>query len=140
MQRNATYDYARLLAAFGIVQFHAGAPGGAFGYAALPFFLMLMLIMAVPAASVSDLRPYAQRRAQRLLRPWLIWSGIYAALKLVEVWLTPRTISDEFALHMILTGPAIHLWFLPFAFVCCLLIHPLVRLAREGKRVPLPLA
>lgn len=137
MNHNASYDYARLIAAFGIVLFHAQAPGGQVGYAALPFFLMVMLVMAVPGAAHQSLRGYTTTRWSRLMRPWLIWSALYGGLKLVEVALTPTTFSNEFTLSMILTGPAIHLWFLPFAFGACLLVHPLVRAAHATHPVGL---
>jgi len=126
MTRNATYDYARLLAAFGIVLFHAGGPGAQIGYAALPFFLMLMISLALPAAQKQNFAPYSRTRAQRLLVPWLLWSGIYGILKLAEVLATSATWGDEFRAHMMLTGPALHLWFLPAAFVACLAIQPVV--------------
>ena len=44
--RNAMLDYARFLAAAGILFFHSGAPGAWIGYAALPFFLMLLICLA----------------------------------------------------------------------------------------------
>ena len=68
--RNATLDYARLLAAFGIVLFHSGAPGAWVGLAALPFFLMVLIILAVPSAVRSSPGNYARSRANRLLVPW----------------------------------------------------------------------
>lgn len=131
MRPTASYDYARLVAAFGIVLFHAGAPGAAVGYAALPFFLMLMILMGWSSAERSGLGAYMTGRAGRLLWPWLIWSGLYGGLKLLEVALTGQPLTSEFAPHMLLTGPALHLWFLPFAFVACLAIWPVVRLARK---------
>lgn len=140
MPRNATYDYARLLAAFGIVLFHAGGPGAALGYAALPFFLMLMISLALPAAERQDFTPYARTRAQRLLVPWLLWSGIYGFLKLAEVLGTSATWGDEFRFYMCLTGPALHLWFLPAAFLACLAIQPVVRHLPGSARVPLAIS
>lgn len=127
MSHNGSLDYARFIAAFGIVFFHAGAAGASLGYAALPFFLILMIVLAVPSAARLTFRNYASNRAQRLLVPWGIWSGIYATLKIVEVTLTQSSLGNEFQPHMILTGPALHLWFLPFAFVACMLIYPLAR-------------
>lgn len=128
MPRNASFDYLRFVAAIGIVVFHAGAPGAAIGYAALPFFLITLVLMAAPAARALPLAPYSEARAIRLLSPWLIWSVVYAALKAAEVCLTPATWAGEFAPAMLLTGPALHLWFLPYACIACLLIWPLVRL------------
>ena len=117
MQRNGTLDYARLLAAFGIVFFHAGAPGGAIGYAALPFFLMLLVVLAFPGAVRVSFPAYLRGRVQRLLVPWVIWSGVYGVLKLAELVVTGAPFGSEFSLNMILTGTALHLWFLPFAFL-----------------------
>ena len=125
MARNASLDYARLIAAFGIVLFHAGAPGGVAGYAGLPFFLMLLLVLAWPAAQKLEFAAYARSRAQRLLIPFFIWSAIYGGVNLVEVLVTRKSFTQEFSASMLLTGPAIHLWFLPFAFVACLAVYPL---------------
>lgn len=128
MHRNATLDIARLLAAFGIVLFHAGAPGRNFGYAALPFFLMLLVVLGLPAAAQQPYGRFAIARAQRLLKPWLVWSAIYGGLKLLEVALTQNSLAQEFSATMLLTGPALHLWFLPFAFVACLTLPLFIRL------------
>jgi peptidoglycan/LPS O-acetylase OafA/YrhL len=128
MQRNGTLDYARLIAAFGIVFFHTGGAGGAIGYAALPFFLMLLIVLSIPSARRLHFTAFAHQRAQRLLMPWIVWSCVYGALKLLEVFLHSKPLAAEFAPWMLLTGPAIHLWFLPFAFVACLGIYPLARL------------
>ncbi len=126
--RNATLDIARLLAAFGIVLFHAGAPGRSIGYAALPFFLMLLIVLGLPAAAARPFGSFMTNRARRLLIPWGIWSALYGAVKLLEVGFTQKTYAQEFTLSMLLTGPALHLWFLPFAFVASLTLPPLVRL------------
>jgi peptidoglycan/LPS O-acetylase OafA/YrhL len=114
---NGTIDLARIIAAGGIVLFHIGAPGAAIGYAGLPFFLILTVMLAGRTAGRQGAGAFAADRARRLLRPWLIWSGIFGALKLAEVAMTGATLGSEFAPHMVLTGTAIHLWFLPFAFV-----------------------
>jgi peptidoglycan/LPS O-acetylase OafA/YrhL len=137
MQRNATIDYARLLAAFGIVLFHADGPGAEIGYAALPFFLMLMVITVVPGARQADFAAYARARATRLLRPWLLWTAIYGSLKLGEVIVLSSPLQSEFRPWMLLTGPALHLWFLPFAVFVCLALHPMVRWADTAIRARL---
>lgn len=134
MDRNGSLEYARFIAAVGIVFFHAGAPGAAVGYAALPFFLIVMLVLSAPAVRNASLASYAAGKAQRLLVPWVIWSGIYGSLKLAEIALTDTTARDEFLPHMLLTGPALHLWFLPFAFLACLALYPLLRGLPERPR------
>lgn len=127
MGRNATFDYARLLAAIGIVIFHVGSAGAAIGYAALPFFIMLLVFLAFPSARQLRFSDYAGTRIKRLLWPWVVWSGIYGVLKLGEVVFTSASLASEFAPWMLLTGPALHLWFLPFACVSCVAIWPLAR-------------
>ena len=123
MERNGTLEYARLWAAFGIVFFHAKAPGAAIGYAALPFFLILLVIMAGPAAQKHSFRDFLRCKALRLLTPFLAWSLVYGGLKLGEVLITGVSLQSEFTLSMLLSGPALHLWFLPFAFASCLLVY-----------------
>ena len=138
MTRNATLDYARLIASIGIIVFHVGAPGAAIGYAALPFFLMLLVFLAFPVAAGKSFGAYAATRTVRLLRPWAIWSLIYVALKLAEIAATDVTFQSEFAAWMLLTGPSLHLWFLPYACVACIAIWPLARLSAsltEGGRI-----
>lgn len=124
--RNGSLDHARLIAAGGIVVFHSGAPGAAIGYAGLPFFLMLLILLAWPAAERQPFGAFAGARAGRLLAPWAIWSGVYGALKLAEV-AAGHPFAAEFAPWMALTGPALHLWFLPFAAVACAALWPLAR-------------
>lgn len=138
MTRNATLDYARLVASTGIIVFHVGAPGAAIGYAALPFFLMLLVFLAFPVAAGKSFGAYAATRTARLLWPWAIWSLIYAALKLAEIAATDVTLQSEFSAWMLLTGPSLHLWFLPYACVACIAIWPLARLSAsltEGARI-----
>lgn len=130
--RNASFDYARLIAVIGIIWFHTHAPYGQIGYSGLAFFLMLLVFLALP--QIAQLRParhrapailrYATARGQRLLMPWIAASALYGALKLVEV-ARGAAWGDEFNNTMWLTGPALHLWFLPFAFAVGLLLWPL---------------
>lgn len=136
MARNATLDLARLVAAIGIVLFHSGAPGAALGYAALPFFMMLLLLLAFDSAAAQGFVPYARQRVLRLLGPWLVWSAIYGAFKLTEILVTHKDPASEFAWWMLATGPALHLWFLPFAFAASLIVWPVARLSPVKDAVP----
>ena len=134
---NASYDYARFIAVIGVIWFHAHAPGALIGYSGLAFFLMLLVHLSLPQATklrdqahrAPAVFRYAAARGQRLLWPWLLASSAYGVLKLVEVgrgapW------ASEFTMSMWLTGPALHLWFLPFAFAVCLGLWPLGRFLR----------
>lgn len=139
--RNASFDYVRLIAVIGIIWFHAHAPLGDIGYSGLSYFLILLVFLAVP--KIRQIRQtrhrapaflrYAAIRGRRLIVPWLAASALYGGLKLAEVsrgspW------AGEFNTTMWLTGPAPHLWFLPFAFVICLLLWPLGRWMPVMKR------
>lgn len=136
--RNATLDYARLVAAIGILFFHSGAPGAWLGYAALPFFLMLLVCLAWPAAQREALGVYARSRMRRIMIPWVTWSLVYGGLKVIDAIVTGHPLATEFSQWMWLTGPAIHLWFLPFAFVSCLILWPIAQAAKSvGVRVRL---
>jgi hypothetical protein len=73
VMRNGLVDYARLLAAVGIIWFHAQAPGSVFAYVALPFFLVLLALPSKASVSV---------KAQRLLVPFVSWSLIYALINI----------------------------------------------------------
>lgn len=112
--RNGSLDMMRLVAACGIVIFHAGGPGAAIGYAGLHFFLILLPLFAFDSGGRVRART---GRAERLLLPWLGWGLIFGALKLAEVVAMGKPWHVEFQLWMLVTGPALHLWFLPFAFV-----------------------
>lgn len=145
---NASYDYARLLAVIGIIWFHAQAPGGRIGYSGLAVFVMLLVIMALPQIIALRVQPhrappvlrYAATRGRRLLVPWLIASVFYGGLKLIEVS-RGAPLAGEFTLSMWLTGPALHLWFLPFAFAICILLWPLGRaLGQTAPHHATPLA
>ena len=132
--RNASFDYARMIAVIGIIWFHTAAPYGDIGYSGLSFFLILLVFLAIP--QIKHLRPtrhrapaflrYATARGIRLLIPWLGACVLYGSLRLAEVsrgaaW------GEEFDTTMWLTGTALHLWFLPFAFAICLMLWPFGR-------------
>lgn len=139
--RNASFDYARLIAVIGIIWFHTSAPYGDIGYSGLAYFLILIPMLAIP--QIGRLRHmrhrappvvrFAATRGMRLLVPWLAASLVYGALKTIDVsrgaaW------GDEFNTTMWLTGTALHLWFLPFAFFICLMLWPMGRWAPHMKR------
>lgn len=107
-RRNGGIEYARFLGAVGIIWFHMKMPGGWISYAALPMFIILLIYFGW-GRNLGN-------RAERLLVPWALWSLVFVALHLAEVFLTPSTFVDEFKFWMLFTGPSIHLWFLPFSF------------------------
>jgi len=110
--RNGTVDIMRYLAAVGIVLFHVRAPYISVTYSALPLFTIYLAFFSITPGMTTA---WLARRLWHLLRLWLIWSGIYAALKIAEAVVDGQPIASEFLPWMLMTGPALHLWFLPFA-------------------------
>lgn len=115
--RNAMIDYGRFVAALGIVWFHTQAPGMRLAYVALPFFLVLLTIPS---------RASTAKRAERLLLPFLRWSVLYAVVLTAMAIRHHEAPFGWWQPEMVLTGTAIHLWFLPFAFLIAVL-SPLLR-------------
>ncbi|MFN3254029.1 acyltransferase family protein [Roseibium album] len=107
--RNGSVDLLRFVGAIGIIQFHCGTPGHSISLAALPMFVILLVYFG----EGSDLGS----SARRLIAPWLIWSAVYAVLKIAQSVVSGTSLSSEFAPWMLFAGTSIHLWFLPFAFV-----------------------
>ncbi|WP_029066515.1 acyltransferase family protein [Labrenzia sp. DG1229] len=107
--RNGSVDLLRFVGAIGIIQFHCGTPGHPISLAALPMFVILLVYFGEGRS--------LQGSARRLIAPWLIWSAIYAALKIAQSVVSGTLLSSEFAPWMLFAGTSIHLWFLPFAFV-----------------------
>lgn len=139
--RNASFDYARLIASIGIIWFHTSAPYGHIGYSGLAYFLILIPMLALPQiGKLRQLRHrappilrYAAARGQRLLMPWLLASLVYGGLKTLDV-ARGAAWGDEFNTTMWLTGTAVHLWFLPFAFVICVMLWPMGQWLPHMKR------
>ncbi|MGD9811233.1 MAG: acyltransferase family protein [Sphingobium sp.] len=117
--RNQALEALRIVAALGIVAFHAHAPGYDVAYAGLVVFLILAPMFETGAnwhrrRSLRDL-------AVTLLIPWLFWFLVYAAINMMRGRAMIPMESGLFA--GILTGPSPHLWFLPFLFVTLLAIN-----------------
>ncbi len=121
MNKRADIEGLRLLSAFGIVWFHAGPSGLGLAYSGLVAFLVLS--MALGGRSGAPDAATVQRRALRLLRPWLVWFGIYAAFNVARG--LPALPLEHGLLAGVLAGPSIHLWYLPFVFGALLAVDVL---------------
>ena len=115
--RNQLVEALRIVAAFGIVVFHAGGPAAELGYAGLVVFLFLSPYFAVGPNRGRPSPVAALGRA--LLLPFAAWYAVYLAAN----WAfgRPLFVSDQLP-GVLLAGPSIHLWFLPFLFVVLALL------------------
>ena len=129
--RNGTIDIVRYFAALGVVLFHVKSPLGWIGNTSLLLFVMLLAFFAFPR----EFHPGGLRhRLAGLLRLWAAWSAVYAGLKVAQAISTGTPISEEFEPWMLLTGPALHLWFLPFAVAVTLIAHAIAA-ALNSRRI-----
>jgi hypothetical protein len=108
--RNATVEILRYLGAVGIVWFHLGGTHSQFGYSALVLFIVLSVYFGMGRTTS------AWARTEPLLI-WLFWSTIYFAMKIVQMVMLNEPIVSELEPWMLLTGPVLPLWFLPFIYV-----------------------
>ena len=113
--RQQNIELLRILAAFGIVLFHAGGPYMQFGYAGLVIFTLL--------APFFEAAAWQRRRdprvlARRLLLPWAAFTLLYGLANLAtKGWFIDPQLPPIAA---ILYGTSPHLWFLPYIFVVML--------------------
>lgn len=121
MGRNQNLELVRIFAAFGIVLFHSQAPGAAVGYGGLIAFVILSAMFARPASP--------EALAKGIMLPWLFWYLAYGAVNLI---LRGYFASPDLTLAgKVLYGTGVHLWYLPFIFVVCLIVGRIRGLAAE---------
>ena len=127
-------DYLRIIAAIGLVYYHAlGEPGKYVGSTSLGVFLLLSFQQLAQPVS---LKVFITRRSLRLVLPWLGWWVIYAAAR---AWIEHgfSGLRSASSLLAVMDWPASHLWYLPFILVATatmLAIRPLVRRVPLGWR------
>lgn len=117
-------ELLRIICSFGIVYFHSQvAFGHLFSYSSLILFVGLSAYLG---GKGSGLMESLIKRAKRLLVPWAFWFVVYALVN----YKNHRIIIDAQNGYLagVLAGPSIHLWYLPFIFICLLFID-LARLA-----------
>jgi peptidoglycan/LPS O-acetylase OafA/YrhL len=133
----ANVDRLRILAAIGVASFHT--------HPAFPrcigviSFIILMLSFGAFVANRQhkyDIGDLARRKTRRLLKPWLFWSAVYAAVGLIKVFIEDVSFSEVFSPSMLLTGTRIHLWFLPFAFIAALILAQVHNATTKQNELP----
>jgi surface polysaccharide O-acyltransferase-like enzyme len=123
--RSAAVDVAKLVAAAAVVWIHVTACDESRAFLplcrfAVPFFTCAAVYFVLHKASLgrdSSFLDYSARRARRLYVPFLVWSFLYLAIRLVKQELTGAGSPIVWTPALLLNGTAHHLWFLPFICV-----------------------
>ncbi|HJL20429.1 MAG TPA: acyltransferase [Sandaracinaceae bacterium LLY-WYZ-13_1] len=127
-----SWDRLRVIAALDTVALHLGGQHAIFGFG-LPLFLILSIALGVSKTEARPTGRFLSRRVERILVPWAFWSVVIVGLRcLYEVregdpafgWAEPT---------MLLYGPRIHLWFLPFILGAGLAAHLFHRVVRRSR-------
>lgn len=116
-ERLAGLEWARLIACIGIVWFHAKAPGARIGYGGLVTMMAISVALAARSGSRRTPGQVIKNRLRRLMRPWLFWSAVYGIVSATVILTGLHPLHERFHGWMLLTGPSLHLWYLPYAFV-----------------------
>lgn len=140
--RRAMFDSARLLAAYGIVWLHAASlpelqASKSLGRFAVPFFVFgtaFFVFRGMERRPNQTFFEYARGRFTRMYLPFLAWSGIYLAFKLVKGALLPEQPNHYPGIEVFWTGGFYHLWFLPFILLVSLAVFAVGRIT-EGRPV-----
>lgn len=132
--RNGAIDSLRLAAAAVIVLFHAGVVVGPLMPAAMGFFTVLVAYFSLRSDD-APMGAGVRRRADRLLRPFVIWASLAAAMKVADAIHNGAPPLSELTEWVPPLGSFNQLWFLPFAFVVGLLAP-----RRPATASPLPIS
>lgn len=121
-------DLARFVACVGVIWLHFGpTPYNGLGYFRLPFFTLLLAFLAASgplSGNPAPLARFVRTRVQRLLVPFVIWVLLHRLGSLAFGGRLPASYSpDAFLLGL----GAVHLWYLPFAFLASLVAYALAR-------------
>lgn len=146
--RRAMIDVARLAAAYGIIWLHtprfdALAASRSIGRFAVPFFVFSTVFFVFEGLARRPERTFGQYARARFLRiylPFMAWSAIYLAFKVVKGFLLPEQPNDYPGVEILWTGGFYHLWFLPFILVVSLLAFVTAKATADRGRVELAVA
>jgi hypothetical protein len=125
----AGLDAARWIAAYAIVALHALRspalePWRVLARFAVPFFVaacVLLVLEGVRRHPQRTVAQYARGRFVRIYLPFLAWSAVYLAFKMVKGRLLPEQPNDYPGWNILWMGAFYHLWFMPFILVVSLL-------------------
>jgi len=110
-------ELLRLFCIFGIIWVHANAPQKAFGFSCLFAFLTLSVFLS---GNRKDMKYSILKRGRRLLVPWAFWFIVYGIANYCRhadiVSLNNGLVAG------ILSGTSLHLWYLPYIFICLVVV------------------
>lgn len=101
----------RVLGAIGVVWFHLHLPGSEFGYAGLVFFIALSAYLST-GSSTAWSPGFVWNRTRRIMLPWVFWFAVFGAVNVARGY--PVLPATGWTLAGVLSGPNVHLWYLPF--------------------------
>lgn len=122
---NATVDYVRMVAAIIIVLFHAKAPLGQLGEAAVGVFIVFMVMFSLKNSQQNQLNTseFLAQRGIRLIKPYLIWTLIYSVMFVSQSAIKGRPFFESLIEWLPPNGSQRQLWFLPWAFAVCIALN-----------------
>ncbi len=126
MMRYENLELLRIFASIGVVFFHLSNVLGfsfyKYGYTGLIVFLLISTtLLFIKDKSEEDFLIYAQKKANRLLLPFLGWSIFYLAI-LIYMDGIRQTINNS-SISTLFAGTYYHLWYLPFIFLISILSY-----------------
>ena len=126
LSRLDAWDAARLLATFGIAWTHVcdahglDASIGTLGRFGTSYYILAAALFTVRSQQRAVPRKFsddALQKAQRLLVPFAVWSGVYFVYYYLNSLATGESFESLTRWWGPTAGTALHLWFLPFIFV-----------------------
>lgn len=120
--RLAAVEWLRLLAIAAVVFLHLDAGPLWMAMAGVMCFVSLMTAFTASSTLRRNPTELISLRAQRLLVPWFLWSGVYAVAKMADAVVKHEPLTTLYEPWMLFAGSSLHLWFLPWAFVVCVVV------------------
>ncbi|MGL6077335.1 acyltransferase family protein [Methyloversatilis discipulorum] len=116
-ERRHDIEWYRVVGSFSIVWYHSGAIGHDISYAGLVVFFIISMYFS--GGRSSGFLDSLHKRSRRLLVPWAAWFIIYLAFN----FFAGRALVWEYSFAgALLVGPSVHLWFVPYLFICFVLL------------------
>lgn len=122
-------EWARVLGCIAIVAFHFDLPGKQLFLGGLHLFTVVLVALSVRSARRQPFGAFAAARLRTLGVPWLFWCAFYTPVAYLDAHRHGEALAWAHGL-VLLVGPKLHLWFLPFAIIACLAVAPLARRVR----------